>query len=717
MKTKSTFLRHFVINKILMAIVPVLLLVVLTVERYYSFDTQRIRETQTQTLYGNIQTFEARYEDLLAVTTRLGNQPAPIEANHAPTQISYALLDLLRDSMLPRTFYTEFLYLPAENQFIYTSSYTTYSKESFLSGQSSMQFSVTSPEDVFATAEKGEPAILPAQGVKISGRTFDAVAILLPVKHYGTLIALLDCDMLSASFGGSDGDSYGIVVYSDGVPIYSDYADRPAPEFFSLSSDEIAVERRGDEFFFAIQSHFAGLQIVRSVHASSWQDVKVNYILLTAIFAICVLWIVLFLWISVKKEYRPILNISNNLRRLMTEGQPTSPETDEIAVLLHAVDFVRALKARNEPSQSVEEVRLDDWIDAQIAEFKESAPFAMYAVFLVSADPIRTLTEQPVWKDAIEWGEARFTCAEGYAAVAVGYRENRELNRLLGEAAACLESACGADKYRIAVGSVVESVNKLQRSLFDARLVINYMVCKGLHGTYSSSEFVSDPMSQNKQLIRLMMNFNNALRLKDAEKLDATLKEIEVFIGDFDTSLDNSKTVFYFVRSSFLDLLQDTAEFSGDGRVKELIGTEINDVNVMIMMLKVMEDYFHTFCIASSEARGGIDREEVEAYIAEHYLGPDFSLHNLALHYQMSPSVFSKAFKTMFGVNFKAYVDARKMTEAGRLLRESNMTVEKIAERLNYSNASNFLRAFKSYYLMSPGQYRKNNGEGDEGRS
>ncbi|MNG28343.1 HTH-type transcriptional regulator YesS [compost metagenome] len=63
-------------------------------------------------------------------------------------------------------------------------------------------------------------------------------------------------------------------------------------------------------------------------------------------------------------------------------------------------------------------------------------------------------------------------------------------------------------------------------------------------------------------------------------------------------------------------------------------------------------------------------------------------------------------FRQETGINFAEYLAQYRLDIAKRWLRETNMTVTDIAEKLNYNNPANFIRYFRKMEGITPGQYR-----------
>lgn len=73
----------------------------------------------------------------------------------------------------------------------------------------------------------------------------------------------------------------------------------------------------------------------------------------------------------------------------------------------------------------------------------------------------------------------------------------------------------------------------------------------------------------------------------------------------------------------------------------------------------------------------------------------------------MNYSLFSLLFKQYVGTNFVAYLQGLRLTEAKRLLRETDLRVNEIGRRVGFTDDKNFLKVFKSAEGVSPTEYRR----------
>ena len=82
-------------------------------------------------------------------------------------------------------------------------------------------------------------------------------------------------------------------------------------------------------------------------------------------------------------------------------------------------------------------------------------------------------------------------------------------------------------------------------------------------------------------------------------------------------------------------------------------------------------------------------------------------LQEVADAFGYSPAHFSRKFHKEFGVTYQYYCDRIKMQRFLSYLEREDTSLETVAERLGYSNACSFVRAFKRIYGIPPGAYRK----------
>ena len=97
----------------------------------------------------------------------------------------------------------------------------------------------------------------------------------------------------------------------------------------------------------------------------------------------------------------------------------------------------------------------------------------------------------------------------------------------------------------------------------------------------------------------------------------------------------------------------------------------------------------------------------IEKYIKDNYKDPSLGLNKISDEFQISESYFSHMFKEKTGVNFSTYLENIRMTEAARLIKETDISLNELYIAVGYNNSNTFRRAFKKVYGVTPSAMRE----------
>ncbi|WP_135553893.1 helix-turn-helix domain-containing protein [Paenibacillus cymbidii] len=107
------------------------------------------------------------------------------------------------------------------------------------------------------------------------------------------------------------------------------------------------------------------------------------------------------------------------------------------------------------------------------------------------------------------------------------------------------------------------------------------------------------------------------------------------------------------------------------------------------------------------EVRSKLDAASVARYIDLHYMD-HLHLDHMAEQMETSAKYFSNYFKKTFGVNFVDYVNKVRLSHAKELLKNPELSVAEIGEKIGYLNSTTFTTTFKKYVGLSPSEFRRN---------
>lgn len=98
--------------------------------------------------------------------------------------------------------------------------------------------------------------------------------------------------------------------------------------------------------------------------------------------------------------------------------------------------------------------------------------------------------------------------------------------------------------------------------------------------------------------------------------------------------------------------------------------------------------------------------DRIMCYMQEQFANPDLTVALIAEHFGLSLSYLSTVFKRQTGKGVLQYLHQLRIREAAQLLRETDLPVKTIAERVGYSSNSTLLRSFTRLTGLSPQAYR-----------
>lgn len=108
--------------------------------------------------------------------------------------------------------------------------------------------------------------------------------------------------------------------------------------------------------------------------------------------------------------------------------------------------------------------------------------------------------------------------------------------------------------------------------------------------------------------------------------------------------------------------------------------------------------------LAPSKEENHVARRIIE-YVDSAFREP-LGIEGMAQRFQMSSTTFCTLFKEATGATFLDFLTRKRLEEACRLLRETEIKATAVAEQVGFGNQQNMLRAFRKQMGTTPTQYR-----------
>ncbi|MGQ3477154.1 response regulator transcription factor [Paenibacillus sp. TY11] len=109
--------------------------------------------------------------------------------------------------------------------------------------------------------------------------------------------------------------------------------------------------------------------------------------------------------------------------------------------------------------------------------------------------------------------------------------------------------------------------------------------------------------------------------------------------------------------------------------------------------------------------QGGI--QHIRAYIEQH-AAENISLKSIAARFYMNPVYLGQLFRKTYGMYFNEFLLKLRVQEAKRLLRQTDLRIYEIAERVGFGSSDYFVTQFEKMVHATPSEYRNSLSVGDE---
>ncbi|MBM7585540.1 AraC-like DNA-binding protein [Bacillus pakistanensis] len=213
------------------------------------------------------------------------------------------------------------------------------------------------------------------------------------------------------------------------------------------------------------------------------------------------------------------------------------------------------------------------------------------------------------------------------------------------------------------------------------------------------------PLEVERSLIQLIVQGNK-------EKAENILNRVLEENLHSKKLTNNALSQFIFaIRGTINRILQNSNKTS-----KEIFG---NETSTFLFELQKIQDKTQleerirsTFSVLLNQISTEECKEELSiasrflSYIHHNY-EKDISLNDLADEFRLSSTYISTIFKNHTGENYKDYLNKYRILKAREILESEEVKIKELAGRVGFNNVNTFIRTFKKYVGLPPGQYEK----------
>lgn len=276
-------------------------------------------------------------------------------------------------------------------------------------------------------------------------------------------------------------------------------------------------------------------------------------------------------------------------------------------------------------------------------------------------------------------------------------------------AAAAIEK-CHNCTLKIGVGSVVNSLDEIKYSYREAKKALNYCILT----SFSEDRFVEygkfkySLKSQENEVelpfflpADLKMDIISAIKSKDLERFEE-LSTI-ILAENLNNRPVSPGSLSYLCSELFAAFLDGTGSFNDESLdlLHPEFFTNISDV------LGLIREGFKTSEDSVTNAKKIMLKQKMYQYLNNNFLNPEISLKSVANNVGISPYLVSKLISEDLNMNFENYINFHRVNYAEKLLANKNYSIKDVVKYAGFNSAQVFIRVFKKYRGVTPGDYRK----------
>lgn len=275
----------------------------------------------------------------------------------------------------------------------------------------------------------------------------------------------------------------------------------------------------------------------------------------------------------------------------------------------------------------------------------------------------------------------------------------------IGDALAALATADTAVPFGAGIGSVVDSVEDIQRSYQEALQAYKYSFVRGKHAVI----LFDDIARCREALLTPDANYEllqHKIQAGSVAEAEAWIDQLGVQLRSEPFSMETIELVCLRLGTVLSQVVieQKLHDMFPVFSIHDKIKQSTLDETLTILKAQAIDIAKHI-----SESRNDAHLEKIgrlKSFIAEH-MAEDLSLDELASRANLSPNYVSTLFGTITGESFTEYLNRIRLERAASLLVSNpKLAVVEIATSVGYRNSQYFCTKFKAKFGITPLQYR-----------
>lgn len=259
----------------------------------------------------------------------------------------------------------------------------------------------------------------------------------------------------------------------------------------------------------------------------------------------------------------------------------------------------------------------------------------------------------------------------------------------------------------VGIGTPYQDSRKIVYSFLESRTALDYRFVKGKDNTIVYEEVLKQTSFSTPYPKPLLDQLALALKSADHGRIDENTDQLILFLRQENIPLFFARSISLDTIRLFIEHLPPSLQSSEDQQKEVFLLSDIDTIDEVIQRIRSVKD---TFITCEKPRQAELDEEKmlnILNYVKVHCYEYDFSMEQVANYFSLHLPTLSMKFKEYAKINFLDYVTALRMEYAKNLLQHTDLPLKDISVRVGYYNLSSFIRRFKQIHSITPGDYRK----------
>jgi two-component system response regulator YesN len=293
-----------------------------------------------------------------------------------------------------------------------------------------------------------------------------------------------------------------------------------------------------------------------------------------------------------------------------------------------------------------------------------------------------------------------------------GFRDLQDIRQIVNDLNVWIKQSTTA-KFGLCIGEPMCSLGDIRASYLGALAASSHLFFN-YDQTVVFQQDVTNPLhSDNPILFNKAICILESMESIDEARLDQTISEVFSEFQAARISQEFTRIFIHHVIHQSMSVLHDYGEDTSL-HMKQYLLVELNQSTTSLGdMERLLREYCldyqqHVRTIRASRSNDLLP--EVLAFLHEHY-AEDLTIKEVANKHYVHPVYLGKAFTDKHGMGIREYLYMLRINVAKKLLRETELKANMVAERVGYTSYTHFLRHFERWVGQKPSDYRSDHME------